>query len=146
MSQRGRPGTQTCDFTGMQWGDRPTGTLPDFNAGGVCNPAVNGDIERVSGPLMNGYGGSPPTRDMPVSYFTGRVDASKVATVTIAIGARSTTRQPIFKVPGETDGYYVVFVPPLTFQDEQSVLLTAYDAGGHVVGRLDMSTRQPVSH
>ena len=47
MSQRGQAGTQECDFTGLQWGDRPPGTLPDFSAGGGCNPAADGDVERI---------------------------------------------------------------------------------------------------
>ena len=146
MSQRGKAGTQACDFTGLQWGDRPAGTLPDFGAGGGCNPAVDGDIERVTAPLMGAATSGTPTRDLPLSYFYGRVDASKVASVTVTIGSRSTSPQTIYTVPGETDGYYVVFVPPLTFQDEQYMVITAYDAGGKAVGHLNMSLQKPAAH
>jgi len=146
MSQRGRAGTQACDFTGLQWGDRPPGTLPDFSAGGGCNPAADGDVERITSPMMQASRSGTPTKDLPVSYFIGRVDSSKITSVAVIIGSKSTTRQPIYSVPGEGDGYYVVFVPPLTFQDEESMGVTGYDAAGHVVAHLDMSTRAPVAH
>ena len=144
MSHRGERGTQACDFTGLQWGDRPAGTLPDFNAGGVCNPAVDGDVERVSGALMGATNSGTPSADMPVSYFLGRVDATKVAEVAVVIQGVSTSRQHVSRVPGETDGYYVIFVPPLTFQQEQSVVITAYAADGNVAARMDVSERMPV--
>ena len=148
MSHSGQVGTSTCDFTGLQWGDRAPGTLPDFDAGGRCGQPARGGggIEQITGPLMGGMANRVPTSEMPVSWFIGQVDASKVASVTFTIGGRTTTRQPIIAVPGESDGYYVVFVPPLTFQDEASVYLTGYDASGHVVARLDESTQQPVAH
>ena len=146
MSQRGRAGTQACDFTGLQWGDRPPGTLPDFGAGGGCNPAADGDVERITSPMMDASGSATPTKEMPVSYFSGRVDSSKITSVAVTIGSKSTTRQPIYPVPGEGDGYYVVFVPPLTFQDEESMGVTGYDAAGHVVAHFDMSTRTAVAH
>ena len=66
---------------------------------------------------------------MPLLYFTGRVDSSKITSVAVTIGAKSTTRQPIHPVPGEGDGYYVVFVPPLTFQDQESMGITGYGRG-----------------
>ena len=145
MSQRGRAGTQACDFTGLQWGDRPPGTLPDFAAGGGCNPAADGDVERITSPMMDASRSGIPA-SVPLSYFTGRVDSSKITSVAVTIGSRSTTRQPVYPVPGEGDGYYVVFVPPLTFQDEESMVITGYDADGHAVAHLDMSTRMPVAH
>jgi hypothetical protein len=146
MSQRGRAGTQECDFTGLQWGDRPPGTLPDFDAGGGCNPAADGDVERITSPMMDASRNVIPTQGVPLSYLTGRVDSSKITSVVVTIGSRSTTRQPIHPVPGEGDGYYVVFLSPLTFQDEESMGVTGYDAAGHVVAHLDMSTRTPVAH
>lgn len=145
MSQRGKAGTDTCDFTGLQWGDRAPGTVPDFTGGGTCVPAARGDIERITSPLMAGSHGTP-TSEVPVTYFLGRVDVSKITSVTVTIGARSTSRQPVYTVPGEAGGYYVVFVPPLTFQDERSMFITGYDAGGQAVAQLNVGTQQPVKH
>lgn len=145
-SQRGEAGTSTCDFTGLQWGDRPAGTLPDFvSGGGACDPAAQGDVERITAPLM-GESQFTPTSEMPMSYFVGRVDASTITSVTVTVGARSTSRQPVYTVPGESGGYYVVFVPPLTFQDERSIFITGYDAGGQIVTQMNVGTQQPVAH
>jgi hypothetical protein len=144
-SQRGTAGTSTCDYIGLQWGDRPPGTLPDFGAVGGCDPVPRGDVERIAGLLMSASQ-TMPSSELPMTSFVGRVDSSKITSVTVTVGARTTSRQPVYTVAGEAGGYYVVFVSPLTFQDERSVFITGYDASGQVVAQANVSIQQPVAH
>jgi hypothetical protein len=129
ISEKGKSGTTTCDYTGLQWGGNPPGTQPDFDAGGQCSA----DVESERGPLSSGMV-SAKAGGLSLWSLIGRVDSTKVATVSVTIGAHTTARQPISPVPGENDGYYVVFLPALSDQDQQAMkYFTTYDAGGHVV-------------
>jgi len=63
---------------------------------------------------------------------------TKVASVSVTIPAETTPRQPVTAVAGERDGYYVVFLPPLTETDNLNKSYTTYDHAGHVVDHVTM--------
>lgn len=134
-SQKGGANMVTCVFVGLQWGERPVGTQPDFNAGGTCQ----NDPESVNGPITISAADPPGNPDGAPWVLIGRVpDTAKIASVSVTIPAETTPRQPVKTVAGEHDGYYVVFLPPLTVTDNQNLSYTTYDAGGHVVDHIHL--------
>jgi hypothetical protein len=134
-SQKGGANTVTCVFVGLQWGERPAGTQPDFDAGGTCQE----DPDTINGPITIGSAGLPGNPGVALWAFIGRVaDTTKVASVSVTIPAETTPRQPVTAVAGERDGYYVVFLPPLTETDNLNKSYTTYDHAGHVVDHVTM--------
>ncbi|MEY9855373.1 hypothetical protein ABH935_000972 [Catenulispora sp. GAS73] len=128
ISEKGKAGTATCDYTGLQWGSNPPGSQPDFDSGGQCG----GDVESQRGPLSSGM--VSHSSGLALWSFIGRVDSAKVASASLTIGDLTTAPQSIVPVPGENDGYYVVLLPALSDQDQQAMkYYTTYDATGHVV-------------
>ncbi|NUP50136.1 MAG: hypothetical protein HOW97_22920 [Catenulispora sp.] len=145
QSQLGRPGTVSCNFTGVQWGDRPPGTTPDLHAGGDCGPgnAVFTDVpdkfrEIGADRVMNGSPGA-------VIPFFGNLNATKITSVKITLDGRTTASQPVYVLPGEKVGYYVVFLDYKPHWDPDATV-TGYDAQGHVVGTQPFRYSQEPAH
>ncbi|MFL6110892.1 MAG: hypothetical protein ACJ786_06020 [Catenulispora sp.] len=136
LSQRGRAGTYTCEFTGLQWGDRSAGTTPDFNSGGMCGPdnQAIGYSEIVARPSLSTLTGT----DFAVADLVGRVDATKVATVTITVGDAISSPEPVYTVDGERIGYYVFFERAATAASRLPATVTGYGAQGEEVGHADL--------
>lgn len=135
ISRLGSAGTGVCVFIGVQWGDQPAGTQPDFNAAGQCST----QHAPVTGPLSLGPTYGPVNSDRTQWVLIGQVDdTSKVAKVSVSSAHGTTAPQAVFPVPGERDGYYAVFLPSLTEDAQHRLTITTYDTGGHVVGHTTM--------
>lgn len=136
MSRLGSAGTGVCVYVGVQWGDRPAGTQPDYKASGQCAKQSG----PVTGPLSLGPTYGPAGSGMAEWVLIGQVeDTSKVAEVSVSSAFGTTAPQAVIPVAGERDGYYVVFLPPLTDEPRHSLTITTYDARGHVAGSTTMS-------
>jgi hypothetical protein len=135
MSQMGRAGVESCEFTGMQWGDRAPGTLPDFDAGGNCGP---GDIFSPTSGGITSLGQSTPEGEASsVTTVSGSLNARKIVSVTLSSEGQTSGRQPVIALPGDSMGYFVFFVKPWTRDHHPTFTVSGYDAQGQVVASMD---------
>jgi hypothetical protein len=136
LAQRGRSGIDSCEFIGFQWGDRPAGSTPDFKAGGMCGPDSQLGVlpETVDAPS----GTRLTETDHPIMALVGRVDGTKVASVTLTVGDAISAPQPVVTVFGEHVGYYVFFVRTDTTKVHPPAIITGYDVQGSEVGHADV--------
>lgn len=137
LSQAGRNGDETCVFSGMQWGDRPPGTGPEYDAGGGCGD--DKDMNTVAGLLGPTDMVIPPGGFGKVSTISGCVQYPAVVSVTVTLDDRVSTPVQVTPVAGEPIGCYALFVDPRAQSTKQSVVLTGYDGQGHTVTTLQMN-------
>ncbi|NUR63985.1 MAG: hypothetical protein HOV87_35810, partial [Catenulispora sp.] len=132
MSEKTRAGVRVCEYLGVQWGDRPAGTVPDYRFSGTCaDPAVKPGKQTVLVPFLSTN--LPPSREGAVTVVIAKVDPSRVSSATVAVDGHISARQPVVTVIGsqnEGDRYSVFLVDPAYDEAGQPMLFTVYDDKG----------------
>ncbi|NUP52361.1 MAG: hypothetical protein HOW97_34320 [Catenulispora sp.] len=133
LSQQGQDGVQSCMWLGVQWGDRPAGTVPDYRFSGSCQPSARKGSATVVPLMSNVSTNLPPSKAGAVTAVTATVDSSRVASTTLAIAGRVSAHQPVITDRNSQDGYCVYLVDPSYDRSGEAMLLTLYDAKGKVL-------------
>jgi hypothetical protein len=139
ISQMGQTETEICEFTGMQWGDRAPGTVLDFDSGGACGTKDPGNTGLTRGIVSMAQDAPEGNVTLPIMAVTGSVNASKIVSVTLTSGGRSSAVQPVIALPGEAKGYFVFFGNAWTLNYHPTYTVTGYDAQGNVVASQDQA-------
>lgn len=140
QSKQHQAGTDSCEALGLQWGDGPVGAYPDFEPVTTC---ATYDMVYGDGTLIMNASNEVGKFGTTLTELAGRVDATKVATVTLTIGDRSTAPEPIYHASGQGYGYYVFLVDRSINNGDNGYTLTLRDSAGHVVDTIAQSGMTP---
>jgi hypothetical protein len=140
----GKNGLTRCEFLGIQMGDAPAGSTPDFDAGGACGPDLGTTPLGLDNSGSSGLFWPPSGVPAQVVTVSGGLDPTKVATFDILVdGVRKVDPTPVFQRAGDPMGYYaaVVSIPGVRSLDQHVIVAEFRNAQGEVVGQY--SPRQP---
>ncbi|NUR28290.1 MAG: hypothetical protein HOV83_21020 [Catenulispora sp.] len=142
QSKQRQAGTDSCESLGLQWGDGQVGAYPDFAPVMTCGTydQVYGD-----GTLVMNAADEVGKFGTTLTEMFGRVDAARVATVTLSIGDRSTAPEPVYHENGQSYGYYVFLVDRSVNDGDNGYKLTLRDSAGNVVDTVNRPDMPPPS-